>query len=424
MLGLCSRKDMPELEVSFARLELENPIMVSSADYTTTPRLIEKAADAGASAVVTKSTFLEEEYKRVIKPYAPGKFPDNRPKFLKLGDGFWFMAGLSRVPAEKWVHWIRELKKNVDITIIASQQATSIEGHVETAKTFEEAGADAIEIGLACPIPPLDEYPLAGLRSHREPSLVEEMLKCVKKEVSIPVGAKITPEPSDPSALLRAVQRAGIDYYHLHRGVQPVMPPVDLETGRPIVPSSGCICGPPQKYFNLFNVYFAANLLGCEKPHITASGGIVNWRDVVEYIMYGCSTVQINSAIMKQGFGVIAKMKDGLLEYMKRKGYDHITDLRGLAVKKVISSYDTLLEAYAPTKGMITAQVDMSKCTLCKLCTSVCPEEAIEIKEARLLIDKDKCEGCGLCAAVCARDAIRISNIERLYEMFSGFEKG
>jgi len=40
-------------------------------------------------------------------------------------------------------------------------------------------------------------------------------------------------------------------------------------------------------------------------------------------------------------------------------------------------------------------------CDFCGTCVSVCPSDAIELFEARLVIDYDKCTQCLNCIAIC-----------------------
>ncbi|MEK6646765.1 MAG: 4Fe-4S binding protein [Candidatus Firestonebacteria bacterium] len=51
--------------------------------------------------------------------------------------------------------------------------------------------------------------------------------------------------------------------------------------------------------------------------------------------------------------------------------------------------------------------VNMEKCTACKICEMYCPEGIIKVsKETKCQIDYDYCKGCGICAQVCPQKAI------------------
>ena len=54
-----------------------------------------------------------------------------------------------------------------------------------------------------------------------------------------------------------------------------------------------------------------------------------------------------------------------------------------------------------------TPVLDKEKCTQCLLCTPVCPDSCIPVKNGeREDFDLDHCKGCGICASVCPFNAI------------------
>lgn len=60
-------------------------------------------------------------------------------------------------------------------------------------------------------------------------------------------------------------------------------------------------------------------------------------------------------------------------------------------------------------KELITYIID-DKCTGCRACVKVCPQEAISgTKKERHVVDKNKCVKCGACRSICKFDAVRIS---------------
>src|SRR6202042_3774053 len=68
----------------------------------------------------------------------------------------------------------------------------------------------------------------------------------------------------------------------------------------------------------------------CQDPQValpvSGIGGISNWRDAAEFILLGCTTVQVCTAVMHYGFRIVEDMQDGLLAWMAEKGYATIDD--------------------------------------------------------------------------------------------------
>ena len=82
----------------------------------------------------------------------------------------------------------------------------------------------------------------------------------------------------------------------------------------------------------VYEVFLEMKKLPQEKRvPIIGIGGIATWRDAVEFIMAGASAVQVGTATLANPFAMIQIVK-GLEEFMKRKGYASIEEMRGAAV--------------------------------------------------------------------------------------------
>jgi len=52
---------------------------------------------------------------------------------------------------------------------------------------------------------------------------------------------------------------------------------------------------------------------------------------------------------------------------------------------------------------------DAVKCINCLRCVNFCPENAIKVKDGKIIsIDYNKCKGCGICANECPVGAIKM----------------
>ena len=50
---------------------------------------------------------------------------------------------------------------------------------------------------------------------------------------------------------------------------------------------------------------------------------------------------------------------------------------------------------------MLLIEILPNKCDFCGTCVGVCPEDAIELKEAEIKIDENLCTNCSKCVWVC-----------------------
>lgn len=415
---------MTTLKVNFVGTELENPIITSAGPSSDTVAKIENMDLSGAGAVVLKSLHPAEEMKRIVPYDLTGPFPEARSTYAHFKAGTMYgMTGPGR-PLEIWAEPYRKLSKKMRAPIIGSSIACTLQGHIKVAKFFEEIGAIAHEICVSCPYN-VPGQEMAGIECSWNPPLAKTVVATLKSEIRIPIGVKINPNPLNPLPAFRAMKEAGADFLHLD-GTQLGASPIDIETGRPYVPSpdGGFIDGPAIKYGALRWVLLSARSVGFEKIHLTASGGVMDWHDTVEFIMYGCTTVQMCNAILREGPGIINETKKKLLEFMERKGYEKITDFRGLALKHLLQTSRTRISAWKETKGKIVAEVDMKKCNLCGICERACLGNldnlrVMTIQDKRLVINQEKCIGCSNCIGLCPKGALRMLNVEMLFD----FEK-
>ncbi|MBN2030742.1 4Fe-4S binding protein [bacterium] len=46
-------------------------------------------------------------------------------------------------------------------------------------------------------------------------------------------------------------------------------------------------------------------------------------------------------------------------------------------------------------------EIDVERCDFCGICVSVCPSDAIELRESIIRIDRKRCTICRFCVDIC-----------------------
>jgi dihydropyrimidine dehydrogenase (NAD+) subunit PreA len=102
---------------------------------------------------------------------------------------------------------------------------------------------------------------------------------------------------------------------------------------------------------------------------------------------------------MTRGYGIIGGLMDGLQEYMKRKGFNKISEMVGLSLGKLTQHMDLSREA------RVASSISKKLCIKCQRCFISCRDaetQAIRINKDKFpLVDRVKCSGCSLCQQVC-----------------------
>ena len=383
---------MVQLSIKYKNLEFKNPFILASAPPTRNAEMIARAFDAGWAGAVTKTICLNHDEMINVSPRLWGK-----------GKGFALqnVELISERPVEEWVEDIKFLKKNYPENIVIasiSAEAENIKAWQKLASVMQEAGADILELNLSCP----HGLPEKGMGSAccDVPELSANIVKTVKQVSDIPVWVKLSANVPNIAYLAKLCLEAGADgitAINTMRGFAGI----DIETGQPKLniegkSSYGGFSGSLIKPFAMRSVAEIASSSSC---FISATGGIANWQDAVEFMMLGASTVQVCTKVMFDGYGVVKPMIEGLEDYMNRHNYSSIEEVIGKSLSK-ISDFKTLNK-----EAKICPEIDKNSCVKCGKCFVSCKDagyQAINFSSGEVpVFNADKCTGCGLCSIVC-----------------------
>lgn len=258
---------------------------------------------------------------------------------------------------------------------------------------------DAIEVNLSCThgMPEKNMGAFIG----QNPDLTEQIVSWVKEVSDVPVWVKLTFNVADFAAMVQAAKRGGADTIVAINTVSSLIG-VDLNTLRPLPTvdgySSYCgLSGPAIKPLGLKCVAEAAK--SADLP-ISGCGGISTWEDAAEYLAVGASTLQICTAVMFRGYGIIKQLKQGLSKYLDEKGFAGVSDLVGAAVP-YLGAHEALNRNSKKTFKIIE-----ELCDGCGRCVKSCRDagySAVIAGDPKPHIASEKCDGCSLCQQVCHR---------------------
>jgi dihydroorotate dehydrogenase (fumarate) len=305
-----------DLSTSYMGLKLKNPVVVSSSKLTDNVDNIRACAAAGASAVVLKSLFEEQI---VAKSESILKRNEMYFWYPEASD---FVMNISKGSGvNEYLSLISDAKKSVDIPIFASINCVSPVEWTKFASKIEEAGADGLELNIA--IFPFDKNVSS---QHIEDTYIE-ILKEVKKHVSIPVAVKIGPYFTNTMAMAYRLADAGADGLVLFNRFY--NPDVDIAAMK--VVSDNIFSSPDEKAIPLrWIALLSADGIPCD---LAASTGVHYSIGVVKQLLAGAKVTQICTSIYQNGIAYISEIVGGLDEWMRKHNYKSIDEFRGLVNK-------------------------------------------------------------------------------------------
>ncbi len=305
-----SFKVEPSLVTSIGKIQLERPVMLASGILGISLDVFNRLYRSGAGAVVSKSLSTE--------PW--DGYPN--PTIFSVNGGGWINAvGLSNPGAPNFAKMI---ESNKDVPIIISLVGSIPEDFEMMVRQFKNCKVTAYELNLSCP-----HVAKVGLEVGDDPELVKKIVSTMKNSTNVPVIAKVGLGTTHYLNTVNAAIDSGIDAITAINTIRAMA--IDVETQRPILSNKfGGLSGTPIKPIALRCVYeisskYNVPIIGC--------GGISTWEDAIEFILAGSSAIQLGSAIGDHWLHVFNDINQGILQYMKRKGYSKIDEMIGLAKK-------------------------------------------------------------------------------------------
>ena len=326
---------MVDLSVSLCGAKLKNPIVAASGEATLTLEGMKRAVDAGAGAVVAKST---NESRRAAEQLSSSRYvvldsawrPDPTAAASR-SFSLYNRSGLVQMPFEEWLELLRradEYARARDCLLVGSVLVADPTEAGRRVQAMASLGLRMVEVNLGTPHGQEINDPTA-LRSERDAQAVEQTVREVAGKVSIPVLVKLTAQASDVVDLAKAAVAGGAAGVALTTRYLGFLP--DIETGRPLLGTFGGIGGPWALPLALR--WVAKVHQSMPDLPIAGSNGALDGEDAVRFLMSGATAVQYCTAVLVRGYAALTEAVAGLEAYCQRKGVAAARELTGLAVR-------------------------------------------------------------------------------------------
>jgi len=403
---------MPSLKTNCAGITSPNPFWLASAPPANSGLQVQRAFEAGWGGAVWKT--LGQPIQNVSSRFGAIRWKGNN------GVGFNNIELITDRSLEKNFAEIAETKRLFpEHAVVVSLMVETREEWKEIIQRSEDAGADGIELNFGCPHGMCERG--MGSAVGQEPMVNERITGWAKEFSNIPVLVKLTPNVGDIVPHGIAAQKGGGDGVSLINTVKSIIG-VDIDNfvPQPVVgtrSSNGGYCGAAVRPIALHMVAALTRDSRFNIP-ISGIGGITNWRDAVEFILLGSSSVQVCTEVMLRGYRIVEDMNEGLLNYMRDKGFETIDEMVG----KAIPSYTDWGELDLNYETI--AVIDAETCIGCQLCMVACHDGAHQCihpdpdPNVRVpTVELEECVGCNLCQIVCP-----VPDCISMVEVDNGFE--
>ena len=297
-----------DLSVQVGSLKFRNPILLASGTVGYGNEMSEFIDLNSIGGIITKSLSLKPR---------KGNPPQ---RIVETPSGMLNAIGLTNVGVEIFIKEKIPFLKKFDVPLICNIAASTIEEYVECTKILTvEDTIKGFEINVSCP-----NVKEGGLQFGNDVSAVGKITEKVKAVTNKPVIIKLSPNSSYISEFAKVVKENGGDAVSAINTL--VGTAFDIYTRRPKIKNvTAGLSGPAIKPVALAKVLEIRQKVDIP---IIGIGGIMSWKDVVEFMITGASAIQIGTLNFINPAAATEIIKS-IKEYCTKMGIEKISQLTG-----------------------------------------------------------------------------------------------
>ncbi|MDQ7816928.1 MAG: dihydroorotate dehydrogenase [Melioribacteraceae bacterium] len=294
--------------IQIGSLYLKNPVLLASGTVGYGYEIAQFTDMSKLGGIVTKSLSLKPR---------KGNPPQ---RIVETPSGMLNAIGLANVGVEVFIKEKIPFLKELDTTIICNIAASSIDEYVECTKILNSVDIiQAFEINVSCPN--VKEGGLIFGNDLNSVGRITEKVRAVTKKTLI---IKLSPNVSRIADFAKVVKEEGGDAVSAINTL--VGTAIDIWTRKPKIKNvTGGLSGPAIKPVALAKVLEIKR--NVDIP-IIGIGGIMNWKDAIEFMIAGASAIQIGTVnFINPNAGV--EIVEGIETYCEKCSIGKLSDIVG-----------------------------------------------------------------------------------------------
>lgn len=298
----------PDLRVTLAGLELQNPVLTASGTFASGREYADFVDLERLGAIVTKGVSLE--------PWEGNA----SPRVAETASGMLNSIGLQNPGVEAFCASDLAWLSGRDVPVVVNVSGHSVDEYAAVARRLDaEAGVSALEVNISCPN--VDE---GGMAFGTSCAAASEVTAAVREATSKPLIVKLSPNVTDVAEIARAVEAAGADAVSMINTLLGMA--IDAGARKPkLARVVGGLSGPAVKPVALRMVWQVHRALTIP---IIGMGGIMTGEDAIEFMLAGATAVAVGTASFVDPTAAV-RVVDGIAEWCREQGVRRVADLTG-----------------------------------------------------------------------------------------------
>ena len=305
---------MTELNTKIGDITLDNPFIAASGTCGYGAEYADILPPEKWGALVLKTVTLKQR---------DGNKP---PRCCETDSGMLNSIGLANCGIDQFIkeklpEFINKFPNAKPVASIAGE--TTEEFVLLTEKLTAQKGIRAIELNFSCP-----NVSRGGIHFGADTLSAKEAVKECRKTTQLPLWVKISPSVPDPVNIASICIESGANAIVASNTVPGMV--IDIWKECPLLGNiTGGLSGPAIFPISLRVAYLIAKAI----PEITliGCGGISSAEKAIQFILAGCSAVEVGTAVFRSP-NILYKLVKDLKSYMEKMGYTKISDFKGKAL--------------------------------------------------------------------------------------------
>ncbi len=298
----------PNMSVEIGGIRMKNPVMPASGCFGFGEEYKDFIDLNELGAIVVKSVTLTETV---------GNPP---PRICETPGGMLNSIGWQNPGVEVFINEKMPFLRQFNTPVIVNLAGKTLKEYSELAKKLDKLdGLAGMELNISCPN--VDE---GGVQFGTDPCLAAEVVAAVRKNTSLPLIVKLSPNVTDITVMARAVEEAGADAISLVNSFTGMA--IDIKTRRPVLGRAvGGLTGPAIKPVALYMTWQVAKTVSVP---VIGMGGILRAEDAIEYLIAGARAVAVGMGTFVNP-NTITQVIGGIEGYLVENNIDDVNKLVG-----------------------------------------------------------------------------------------------
>ncbi|MEK7812843.1 MAG: dihydroorotate dehydrogenase [Candidatus Desantisbacteria bacterium] len=297
----------PDISVSIGKLKLKNPVLCASGCFGYGQEYAELIDLSMLGGIILKGITLKERQGNPM------------PRIVETPAGMLNSVGLQNMGLSRFLRDKLPLLSNIPTAIIANICGETPEEYATIAKELSNKDSiSALEINISCP-----NVSHGGMLFGQDMMLTFEVVNLVRKQTSLPLIVKLSPNVTDIASIARAAVDGGADAVSLINTLLGMA--INIKTKKPYLANiTGGLSGPAIKPVALRMVWEVCKAVNVP---VIGQGGIMSWEDGLEFLLVGAAAVCIGTANFvnpKAGMEIVQGIKD----YMRQHKIMGVREIR------------------------------------------------------------------------------------------------